>query len=1182
MRSKIILAILALLFAAFEQNSAQSDPKADLVVQTGHTDLVGPVAFSPDGKYIVSGSWDGTVKLWETESGRELRSWGGFAGVSANAATVDTRVISVAFSPDGRKIVAGSTDGSFVSIQITSNGFERLSKCIGSISSVAFSPDGRLVAAACNAFEGKVEGTVTRYESSYKILRWELANARELPPMFGHELTINTITFSPDGKTLASGSSDKSIRLWDMLTGRQRSKISVANTEGIFSVAFSPNGKTLAAAGQGPAGYENAVRLWDVASGEASQTLEGVEGFAHSVTFSTDGERLAVCWDNSKFGFWNVGTGLRIVSQQPLPGHYVNSAVYSKDGRFIALSRGHDDTIDLLDSISGKVIRSFVKRASDAYVLALSPTSDLLATETDENSISLWSLGPGKMLRTLTGHTGRVTDMVFSRDGKFLASCSRDRTIKLWNVASGTEILSIAAHRYGVSAIAVSPDGQLLASVSSTTVKVWSIGTGKELHSIEMALIKFQDPMVAPMLFEPRTLAFSKDSKHLAAADSSRYTTRVFELSGGNEIATLNGNEPNGGIADFEPEISRDMIRADSKDGKFNFAVAENGKIVVSDARSKSILGRLVALGSDDWAFVAPDGLFDSSPGGRSALHFVLDLESISLDQMKEAYYTPGLFQAIFKEKPLPKVRLFTKRDLFPDVEFSVKTTSRETLSIRLRNRGGGIGQVQVLINGKEFVSDARPAKFDPDIKETELSVSLKGAPLISKAENRIEVIARNAAGTLSNRGTARGADNFVTNGETKTAPSNIYVIAAGISNYTGDQLNLNFAAKDARDFAKAVEIGAVKMFGDKLKVHIRLLTSDGAGANFEVPDAKISTATKSDFERAFADFKNATPSDIFVVYLAGHGISLNLNRGAGRATGDTYLYLTQEATTTDRDVLSVENSRRSMTVSSDELKDLMKQNKALNQVLILDTCAAGTASGSFVAKRDLDADQRRALERLKDNTGFYVLMGSASNAVSYEASQYGQGLLTYALLQGMKGARLRDDQFADVEMLFGYAKDTVSKLAANIGGIQRPETITPDRSRSFDIGQFTDVERRAIRLESPKPVLLRPNLQNARLKFDNLKLAAILRSELRRSAFVNARGGAPIVFVDTDEMPDAVTPSGDYSLEGDRLTISIVLVKNNEPLGSEIKVSGNVNEKDILISRLVSQILSATGERRL
>lgn len=321
---------------------------------------------------------------------------------------------------------------------------------------------------------------------------------------------------------------------------------------------------------------------------------------------------------------------------------------------------------------------------------------------------------------------------------------------------------------------------------------------------------------------------------------------------------------------------------------------------------------------------------------------------------------------------------------------------------------------------------------------------------------------------------------------------------------------------------------------------------------------------------------KNAAPDDVFIVYLAGHGVSLNLNQNSSRADGDTYLYLTQEATTTDKSILSVEKTREAMAISSDELKDLMKQNKALKQVLILDTCAAGAVSKSLVGKRDLPGDQIRAIERLKDNTGFYVLMGAAADAVSYEASQYGQGILTYSLLQAMKGARLRENQFADVGMLFAYAQDTVPQMAKNIGGIQRPLIITPDTSNSFDIGKFTVEEQKQIVLPNPKPLLLSPKLLDKNRLNDGLRLTQLLKEQLREISFSGILRGvsAPLVFVDAEEMTDAIIPSGLYSIEGDTINLNLVLYRNDIQVGKEIRLSGKVSEKEQLIKQLVAEII--------
>src|SRR5262249_49658780 len=147
------------------------------------------------------------------------------------------------------------------------------------------------------------------------------------------------------------------------------------------------------------------------------------------------------------------------------------------------------------------------------------------------------------------------------------------------------------------------------------------------------------------------------------------------------------------------------------------------------------------------------------------------------------------------------------------------------------------------------------------------------------------------------------------------------------------------------------------------------------------------------------------------------------------------------------------------------------KKVPALHEMMILDTCAAGEIEKRLVEKRGVPGDQIRAIERLRDRTGFYVLMGSAADAPSYEATQFGQGLLTYALLRGMKGAALRDGQFVDVATLFQRVADDVPELAKDIGGIQQPRIAMPGGA-SFDIGQLSTEDRQAIPLATARPLL--------------------------------------------------------------------------------------------------------------
>ena len=245
---------------------------------------------------------------------------------------------------------------------------------------------------------------------------------------------------------------------------------------------------------------------------------------------------------------------------------------------------------------------------------------------------------------------------------------------------------------------------------------------------------------------------------------------------------------------------------------------------------------------------------------------------------------------------------------------------------------------------------------------------------------------------------------------------------------------------------------------------------------------------------------------------------------------------------------------------------------------MVLDTCAAGSAARNLVENRAASSDQIRAIERLKDRTGFHVLMGSAADAVSYEATEYQQGLLTYALLHGMRGAALRQGEFMDVSTLFQYAADEVPILAAHIGGIQRPQIAAP-RGTSFDIGQLNTRDQQNIPLAQSKPMLLRPMLQNAEALFDNLELTAKVRQQLRKFSYASLRGDGqrPLaVFVDADQLAGAIRPSGTYQVAGDTVEVDLVLVKNGRKL-KRFQVQGSVADPDGLTETIVDEILRIT-----
>jgi hypothetical protein len=190
----------------------------------------------------------------------------------------------------------------------------------------------------------------------------------------------------------------------------------------------------------------------------------------------------------------------------------------------------------------------------------------------------------------------------------------------------------------------------------------------------------------------------------------------------------------------------------------------------------------------------------------------------------------------------------------------------------------------------------------------------------------------------------------------------------------------------------------------------------------------------------------------------------------------------------------------------------------------------------------------------MKDRVGLHILAGSAADAVSYEASRYGQGLLTYSLLLGMRGAALRDEEYIDISTLFEFAADHVPELAKDVGGIQRPVVATPRGGASFDIGRLTSADTPQIPLAKVRPLVLRVNFQDELRFRDHLGLTKQVNDALRE---LSARGQeAPLVFVDALEFPEAYLLAGRYRVKNDTVTVTLLLFRGEDEVG-QFRIEG-------------------------
>ncbi|QGZ89939.1 nSTAND1 domain-containing NTPase [Microcystis aeruginosa] len=422
------------------------------------------VSFSPDGKTLATGSRDDTIKLWNVETGQEIRT------LSGHNETVN----SVSFSPDGKTLATGSEDKTIKLWNVeTGEEIRTLTGHNEIVNSVSFSSDGKTLATGS-------------YDRTIKL--WDVETGQEIRTLSGHNETVNSVSFSPDGKTLATGSWDNTIKLWDVETGQEIRlwnvetgqeirTLSGHNDASVYSVSFSPDGKTLATGSD-----DKTIKLWNVETGEEIRTLTGHNGYVNSVSFSNDGKTLATGSSDNTIKLWNVETGQEI---RTLTGHNgsVTSVSFSSDGKTLATG-SWDNTIKLWNVETGQEIRTLTGHNS-FYSVSFSPDGKTLATGSEDNTIKLWNVETGQEIRTLTGHNEGVKSVSFSSDGKTLATGSYGRTIKLWDVETGQEIRTLSGHNGSVYTVSFSNDGKTLATGSwDSTIKLWNVETGKEIRTL--------------------------------------------------------------------------------------------------------------------------------------------------------------------------------------------------------------------------------------------------------------------------------------------------------------------------------------------------------------------------------------------------------------------------------------------------------------------------------------------------------------------------------------------------------------------------------------------------------------------------------------------------------------------------------------------------------------------------
>jgi WD40 repeat protein len=1061
-----------------------------LYTVSGHTDHLNYVDFSPDGKYIVTASKDHSAKLWASSNGNLLQVLNRHSG----------EIKFACFSPDSKSIVTASNDGTAIIWDMQSG--ELLQTLTGHKDEIIkglFSFDGR------NIITGSAD-------KSAKV--WDAQSGKLIHTLEGHKKGVLDVNLNPTDRTIVTTSIDGTVKIWDVVSGKILTTLT-GMIHGINDARYNPDGKSIIISSD-----DMTAKIFDIQNGRVIKILEGHEDDVERVDFSPNGNSVvtsswdgtAKIWDLRSWQILATLTGSSIVK-------------YSPDGTIIVTSAAFDTNdykARVWDAKNGKLIHG-LDHEDDVENIEFSPDRKTIATLSDDKKVKVWDLRNGKLIHDLGNESAEWIE--FSPDGKSIITISVEGTAKIWDFQNGKLIYNLAHN--DIESLEVSSDGKTIATVSDY-VKLWDMVSGNLIHTLRGDVLD---------------LSFSPDGNSLVTTTYDERIASIWDVRSGRMRMTLTGSDSTSDTF-FSPDSK--MLVTISRTNTVKTWNVYNGNLISSIIlvgglseivwESKIILSTneysvhvfdlytgmeligLTLLGEKDFIITHPSGLFDASPGAMEKLYFVQGMDIIDFAQLKERYYEPGLWKKVMAGEKLRSVAEMKSIALPPDIQVG-QVDDKGYLNINLTNRGGGIGEVNLFVNGKEVIKDARDAKVKPDAPNATIKVFVgKHKSIVKGQVNFIAVKAWNKDHWVQSRGQVVSYQSK----EIESYKPAVHILTCGVSDYTGNEIDLKYAAKDANDVSTALQLGAKKLFGAERSYVYNLTTTQ----------ATEFYPTKTNILKAFEKISaTAHPLDIFVMYVSGHGINY------GGQDGDWH-YLTQEAYTGSGAAYNDPAIRAQTTISSNELVELFKKVPALKQVLMLDACASGKVVDNLIAQKDIESSTLRALDRMRDRTGMHIITGCTADAVSYEASKYGQGVLTYSLLEGIRGAALREDQYVDVNKLFQYAQDRVPQLAEGIGGIQSPQVFSPQGSQSFDIGILGEAEKKGIPIAKIKPVYIRSNFQDENEMEDVLGIGKAVDESLND---VSSKGvDASLIFVDVREYPDGCKLTGRYKKENGQIILKL------------------------------------------
>ena len=921
------------------------------------------------------------------------------------------------------------------------------------------------------------------------------------------------------------------------------------------------------------------------------------EGYNKPIDLSADFKFLVAGNKNNSASLYNInGKLLHTLSGSIAFDSFGN---FSDDGNYIFTSSGNQNKYSW-DITAGKISSHYDTTARQEVNRQVKEKNILAIHDTASAG---WKIVIENDTVTLQGQKSKFLEATLSNSGNYIITTfTGDSLVKIWDAHSG-KLVKQSASTYGdFSKPVLSNDDRFIATlvsnVSNQLDLMWA-NLQKEIDGDTSS-----PTTMAAYPNEIRVLAFPSLEQVLLILDTSAYYDFNVSFSDAAKFFSVTGNKL--GIWDTKSRQQILSVANNCAGSNYSWAISTDGKMILVSCNNNSTLyetysnkllsvlpgavrfanfssdGKRIVTQSDDrqlkiwntltgkllytyYAFekgnyIVRDNFdrYDGTEEARKKLYYVCGNEFIDLEQFKDQLWVPNLAERIMNGDSInaPKLSDLNICGLTPEVENkSIGTTE---YYFKITPRRGGLGETVLFVNGIE-AKRYKPeqlkknvASYDLVIKKEELNNFF-----VAGKENPVTLKAYTAGNTISSRGVILLEDKT----KQEITTPNLYAVMVGVSDYKGDELDLKYAAKDATDISNAVANAAKKLLNSNGKEHVFMYNLTTAKDHYQLPE-------KNSIKNVLEEIgKKATANDILMIFFAGHGVMQGEKK--------QFYFLTADASKS-----SFASAVTDAGISTTELTEWMKpQNiKAQKRILIFDACNSGQAIKDFVkmgnedqnylaARNDDKAQQIKALDKLNEKSGLFILSASASNQSAYEMGRYSQGLLTYALLKAIKQQPdiLEEGKYLNVSRWFNAAEKTVSDLSKENGARQEPQIVS---NTNFNIGMVDEEVMATIVLPQEKPLFAASNFQNSdeAVADDDLELSKLINLQLNDIA---ARGtDSKIVYVTATNSPDAYSLSGRYTIKGNAIRV-IVNIKQNKIIISKFEWSGT-KEK---LSELATEI---------